>query len=161
MKPQHAKEPWTFIYGNLDIHQTMDPLRYDSVSRIAATNALRPEAAHNAKRITQCVNACAGIENPEEAIQEAREALAAMLQHYAPASFDTVKHGNEDALRHEVKIAHAALSKLAGEQKEKEETPVIAPQFPELSCSECGMAFPSGPHGFRHCENHKGKASKP
>lgn len=37
------------------------------------------EQAANAARIVKCVNACAGIENPAEAISAAREALEALL----------------------------------------------------------------------------------
>lgn len=35
----------------------------------------------NRARIADCVNACAGIENPDEAIREAREALHALINH--------------------------------------------------------------------------------
>lgn len=46
---------------------------------------------------------------------ELADALSAMLQYYAPASFDTIKHGNEDALRHEVRTAHDALATTKGD----------------------------------------------
>ena len=31
------------------------------------------------------------------------------------------------------------------------------PRFDTVSCSQCGRTFPSGDHGYSHCEDHTGK----
>jgi hypothetical protein len=53
----------------------MEPAKYQAGNAVATVNPKRPEAAYNANRIAQCVNACAGIADPEAAIQAAREVL--------------------------------------------------------------------------------------
>lgn len=50
----------------------------------------------NAKRIVDCVNACAGIEKPQEAIVQAREALSRALdilnKDHNPVTFQLCKN---------------------------------------------------------------------
>lgn len=108
---KHAKEPWTCNdYGHI----------YDSdKDRIAAFAQVYPECAvdielEDAKRIVECVNACAGIENPLDLRRERdelREALNKLLEMYLRLA-SSGDAGFWDAEKEpEVILARSALTK--------------------------------------------------
>jgi hypothetical protein len=74
---KHTREPW-------EAHQA-DPFGSFRIapSEIwlgACSSLAKGEQGANAARIVECVNACAGIENPGEAIPAARRALELALE---------------------------------------------------------------------------------
>lgn len=70
---KHTPEPWlkcTYHQGGIIISTDENP-------PLRLLGRMGYDADRD--RTIQCVNACAGIENPEEAIREAREALDGLL----------------------------------------------------------------------------------
>ena len=71
------------------------------------------------ERAVQCVNACAGIENPEEAIREAREMLEHCYRvHNAITIYTPRGHQDKEANREHCDNIKAALAKLQPKQAE-------------------------------------------
>lgn len=107
---KHTPEPWApfgkvhecTISGHTVIRDYLDtPIAYVAYM-------------DDANRIANCVNACAGIENPEEAIREAREAIENIVsvgrEYY---DMDMGPSGMEA-----IALCEAALSKLQPKQAE-------------------------------------------
>lgn len=71
---RHAIEPWTIgDYGKVYPADCLhEPILVDG---FALAMSEREEAKANAKRIVECVNACAEMEDPEKVIAKARQAL--------------------------------------------------------------------------------------
>ncbi len=90
---EHTPEPWSFVEdgGGSAFSFEIRADRRDhggQIRGIALVYADNPddgspgtEDTANAARIVQCVNACAGLDNPAEAIRAAREALLATLDY--------------------------------------------------------------------------------
>lgn len=89
---KHTHEPWeskefgqrcygAAIHGpfGVTIGHFADNGTYGAAGSYSITKA---EASANAKRVVQCVNACTGIEDPAEAIREARKVLRNILKNY-------------------------------------------------------------------------------
>jgi len=72
----HTPEPWEARRAD---HWGSYRIRPAEIWLGASSSMAEDEQAANAARIVKCVNACAGIENPAEAIRAAREALEGAL----------------------------------------------------------------------------------
>lgn len=74
MNTKHTAEPWVyndgFILGRFhsdgEVHDICDP-------RCAPAETCGPEMDANTDRIVQCVNACAGIQQPQSVILRLRQ----------------------------------------------------------------------------------------
>lgn len=101
MSTKHTPEPWTFIWGNTIYYteQSVNIGRFvknDGVGfhhKVACTvnaytfyNVTIEEANANAQRIIACVNACAGMDDPELHIQNLQEAIDIWEAKYNDAS---------------------------------------------------------------------------
>lgn len=65
----HTKEPWTDYAGGIFI------VNETGETQIICTLEGRQNNIENAARIVACINACAGIDNPQEFIQKAKDRL--------------------------------------------------------------------------------------
>lgn len=107
---KHTPEPWApfgkvhecTISGHTVIRDYLDtPIAYVAYM-------------DDANRIANCVNACAGIENPEEAIREARETLFKIMSlQYSPYRIDDTVVADKSYI-----LAEKALAKLQPKQVE-------------------------------------------
>jgi hypothetical protein len=75
---------------------TPSDMRSDSL----ACGYVPPESEphHNSQRAVQCVNACAGIEDPTATLQAVREALAFVISHHnldCESCLDTIHNALE------------------------------------------------------------------
>lgn len=106
MEQQHTSEPWSapFLWvmdkNKMAIAQTSE--HYDQGTREA-----------NAQRIVQCVNACAGIKNPE-AFSEVAPLLRTLDKQIVAASGELSGQLNPAAARELRKTLFEALAKLEG-----------------------------------------------
>ena len=81
---KHTPEPW--IYRKSQCQPVYEaPIIANNIGECIAIpdsggcSFSSDEVTANVKRIVQCVNACAGIEDPEAAIREAKDTLKAMI----------------------------------------------------------------------------------
>lgn len=81
IKKQHTPGPWKLgtavTQKALGIFQdsVQDGQQVDAICLITPLDCLTEQDQINAKRIVECVNACEGLDNPAEFIQEYEEAL--------------------------------------------------------------------------------------
>jgi hypothetical protein len=80
---KHTAEPWShYVTGTGVSHVLSEP--YDGghkyMGQVIATESCNPKAKHDHARIVACVNACAGIENPAEALEQARSIRRAIWE---------------------------------------------------------------------------------
>lgn len=75
---KHTAEPWTITTegGELYICDQHDAL----LMRVGPVGSRDKEDHWNAERAVACVNACAGMEDPAEAIREARMQMADAIE---------------------------------------------------------------------------------
>lgn len=72
---KHTPEPWTTTINGRDCAQVVDV----DGRRIAMCIGQSERNEANAARIVACVNACAGMEDPAEAIRETKATLWALI----------------------------------------------------------------------------------
>lgn len=85
---KHTKEPWDFVqgtsYNEVDIiHHDMSAGAIGKIAKVNCRKTWFDEGQANAKRIVECVNACAGIENPLDLRRE-RDELREALEYCLP-----------------------------------------------------------------------------
>ena len=112
----HTPEPWTAHQADSFGSFKITPAE---IWLGACSSMAKGEQRANAARIVECVNACAGIESPGEAIREAREALDTLTLVIGL----TPLKGNLEAVQESVDSARKALAKLKGERPWKQPTP--------------------------------------
>ena len=74
MKAKHTQGLWEASLGRVFSSRRIQ------IADCYTTDLSIEEDRANAARIVECVNACTGIENPGEAIRDAREALCLALE---------------------------------------------------------------------------------
>lgn len=111
----HTKEPWIVVRGHtLNIATEDEEENKDGFIAIICEKPNDETRDAIADRIVSCVNALAGIENPQEALRMAREALQNMLDLQDQMGIDeTPKHYDEY-----LESARKALAAL-GDQPEE------------------------------------------
>lgn len=83
MNPKHTPEPWRIYEDMACDNLALGDLQICDKDKeeIAVVRFNSCDSAENAARIVACVNAFAGIADPEAAIRAAREALAWAANH--------------------------------------------------------------------------------
>lgn len=108
--PQHTPEPWRFIeHLTWPGFGVVHPIMSDEMGLVSREIGERIVADHNA---------LAGIDNPEEAIREAREALeAALMVHKSIETYCSETAEDRRANRLHCDRLKAALTKLGGNKQ--------------------------------------------
>lgn len=80
---KHTPEPWhvsSVPKDGLNNPAIQSFELYPRLVAVTTDNKDFDERLANAKRIVACVNACSGVENPDEYLQSARDAISTALQ---------------------------------------------------------------------------------
>lgn len=87
MSTKHTPEPWDYVVADNALHPHCSVLSASDGSPIVSTAHLKglcPEDEVNVQRIVACVNACAGIPDPEKTVPE----LVRVIRSAAPVIRD-------------------------------------------------------------------------
>lgn len=95
-KSHHAKEPWKF---RVEKENFRGPHNHSEIStdkkdgnETCVVQCIYEE--ENAKRIVDCVNACAGMEDPIREVEALKTVLAGLLKHQNPNEVRSPFHYN-------------------------------------------------------------------
>jgi hypothetical protein len=96
-KSKHTAEPWQVKPGFSDGPEIFSSDDFFIAEANGAQSSLEDQA--NAKRIVSCVNACAGMEDPANAIAQARVALREASDAFKGSEMDRLTYLCLSALR--------------------------------------------------------------